>query len=54
MDESATLTPGPQFMRFLDDGRILLQRSKSTGRVFHYPRVAEPGTGSTDLDWVEV
>ncbi|MCY4393966.1 MAG: Zn-ribbon domain-containing OB-fold protein [Rhodospirillaceae bacterium] len=54
MDESATLTPGPQFMRFLDDGRILLQRSRATGRIFHYPRVAEPGTGSTDLDWVEV
>lgn len=54
MDESATLTPAPQFMKFLRDGRILLQRSKVTGRVFYYPRVAEPGTGSTDLDWVEV
>lgn len=54
MDESATLAPGTQFMRFLDDGRILLQRSKSTGRVFYYPRIAEPGTGSTDMDWVEI
>lgn len=54
MDESATLTPAPRFMRFLGDGRILLQRSKATGRVFYYPRVAEPGTGSTDLEWVEV
>ena len=54
MDESATLTPAPQFMKFLRDGRILLQRSKATGRVFYYPRVAEPGTGSTDVDWVEI
>ena len=54
MDESATLTPGPQFVRFLRDGRILLQRSKATGRIFYYPRVAEPGTGETDLEWVEV
>ena len=54
MDEAATLTPAPQFMKFLRDGRILLQRSKSTGRVFYYPRVAEPGTGETDLDWIEV
>lgn len=54
MDESATLTPAPQFMKFLRGGRILLQRSKATGRLFYYPRVAEPGTGSTELDWVEV
>ena len=31
----------------------MLQRSRATGRFFFYPRVAEPGTGSTDLDWVE-
>ena len=54
MDDSARLAPAPQFMKFLRDGRILLQRSKATGRVFYYPRVAEPGTGSTDLDWIEI
>ena len=54
MDEAAPPAPAPQFMKFLRDGRILLQRSKATGRVFHYPRIAEPGTGETDLDWVEI
>lgn len=31
----------------------MLPRSRETGRIFWYPRVAEPGTGSTDLEWVE-
>jgi uncharacterized OB-fold protein len=31
----------------------MLQRSRATGRYIFYPRVAEPGTGSTDLEWVE-
>ena len=52
-------TPAPQilperdYLRHLSDGRFMLQRSRATGRFFFYPRVAEPGTGSTDLDWVE-
>lgn len=29
----------------------MLQRSRATGRYFFYPRVMEPGTGSTDLEW---
>ena len=32
----------------------MLQRSRATGRFIFYPRVAEPGSGCTDLDWVEV
>ncbi len=31
----------------------MIQRSRSTGRYVFYPRVAAPGTGETDLDWVE-
>ncbi|MBO6719748.1 MAG: OB-fold domain-containing protein [Rhizobiaceae bacterium] len=31
----------------------MLQRSASSGRSIFYPRVAEPGTGATDLEWVE-
>lgn len=31
----------------------MLQRSRSTGRHVFYPRVAIPGTGERDLDWVE-
>ena len=35
------------------EGRFMLLRSRSSGRCFFYPRVAEPGTGNTDLEWVE-
>lgn len=45
--------PDTQFRRHLEAGRIMLQRSRETGRCFFYPRVAEPGTGSTDIEWIE-
>ncbi|WP_114955113.1 Zn-ribbon domain-containing OB-fold protein [Sphingosinicella terrae] len=45
--------PDKQFRRHLEAGRIMIQRSRETGRCFFYPRVAEPGTGSTDLEWIE-
>ena len=47
------ILPDQTFFRFLADGRFMLQRSRSSGRFFFYPRVAEPGTGDTDLEWVE-
>jgi uncharacterized OB-fold protein len=31
----------------------MIQRSRSSGRHVFYPRVAEPRTGATDLEWVE-
>ena len=37
----------------LEQGRFMLQRSRTTGRHLFYPRVAEPGTGAEDLEWVE-
>ena len=40
-----------QFLRFLDDGRFMLQRAAS-GRHYFYPRIVEPGTGE-ELEWVE-
>jgi uncharacterized OB-fold protein len=40
-----------QFQRHLDEGRFMLQRSRKSGHAFYYPRVAEPGTGDTDLEW---
>jgi uncharacterized OB-fold protein len=45
--------PEVQFAAFLEEGRFMLQRSRASGRCFFYPRVAEPGTGNTDLEWVE-
>ena len=45
---------GPQaaFQQHLKDGRFMLQHSPSTGRYVFFPRVAVPGSGETDLEWV--
>lgn len=45
--------PEAAFRAFLAEGRFMIQRSASTGAHVFYPRVAAPGTGETDLDWVE-
>src|SRR3546814_12990186 len=34
-------------------GCFLLHRARGSGADTFYPRVAEPRTGATDLDWVE-
>jgi uncharacterized protein len=51
---STTADPGPEaaYKAFLKQGRFMIQRSRSTGRHVFYPRVAVPGTGETDLEWV--
>ena len=57
MAESApapTTIPEQDYLRFLSEGRFMIQRSRSSGRYVFYPRVAEPRTGATDLEWVEV
>lgn len=51
--ETAPL-PERDYQRHLEEGRFMLQRSRSSGRFVYYPRVAEPRTGATDLEWVEV
>ncbi|MGE0253559.1 MAG: Zn-ribbon domain-containing OB-fold protein [Alphaproteobacteria bacterium] len=45
--------PERQFREQLALGRFMLQRARRSGRCFFYPRVAEPGTGDADLEWVE-
>lgn len=54
-DAAAGMPGGPeaQFRAFLKAGRFMIQRSRSTGRHVFYPRVVAPGTGETDLEWVE-
>lgn len=47
------MQPDQEFAGFVAKGRFMLQRSRSTGRYVFYPRVAVPGTGETDLEWVE-
>jgi len=48
-----SLRPDQDFDRFLAEGRFMLQRSRSSRRYVFPPRVAEPGTGARDLEWVE-
>jgi uncharacterized OB-fold protein len=45
--------PEEDFQGFLSQGRFMIQRSRASARYFFYPRVAEPVTGNTDLEWVE-
>ncbi|MBK5010906.1 hypothetical protein IAE33_002766 [Pseudomonas sp. S60] len=48
-----SLKPELDYQRFLGEGRFMLQRSRQSGGYVFYPRVAEPVTGNTDLEWVE-
>ncbi|MCY1268614.1 hypothetical protein D9M69_167230 [compost metagenome] len=50
---AAAVGPEAQYQNFLQQGRFMLQRSASTGRYVFYPRVLIPGSGETDLEWVE-
>jgi uncharacterized OB-fold protein len=45
--------PEKEFAAYLDAGRFMIQRSRSSGRHVFYPRIAEPGTGARDLEWVK-
>ena len=47
------MKPEREYFEHLAAGRFMIQRSRSTGGHVFYPRVAEPGTGATDLEWVE-
>ncbi|HEX8592441.1 MAG TPA: Zn-ribbon domain-containing OB-fold protein [Pseudomonas sp.] len=47
-----SIRPDAEFQEFLKQGQFMLQRSRSSQRCFFYPRVVEPQTGSTDLEWV--
>lgn len=47
-----SVRPDVDYQAFLKQGHFMLQRSRSSGNTFFYPRVLEPGTGSTDLEWV--
>jgi hypothetical protein len=44
--------PEAEYRAHLEAGRFMIQRSRSTGRHVFYPRVAVPGTGERDLEWV--
>lgn len=42
-----------EYLAHLEQGRFMLQHSASTGAYVFYPRAAAPGSGATDLQWVE-
>ena len=45
------IRPEQDYFAHLSEGRFMLQRSRSSGKFFFHPRVAEPVTGSRDLEW---
>ena len=45
--------PEQQFKDFLSDGKFMIQRCKSLNQFFFHPRVAFPGSGERDLEWVD-
>lgn len=49
---TASIHPESDYVKLLAEGRFMLLRDRQSGKVMFYPRVAEPGTGSTDLEWV--
>lgn len=53
MTTIGTIRPDQEYLAFLAQGRFMLQSPRSGGKPFFYPRVAEPGTGNTDLEWIE-
>ena len=55
MAENLTGTVGPEqkFKNVLSEGKFMIQRCKSLNKFFFHPRVAFPGSGERDLEWVE-
>ena len=53
MTDAVSTGPEAQWRAALADGRFLLQRAVSSGTVFFPPRLAEPGTGDDDIEWIE-
>jgi len=50
-----SLGPEQQFKKYLSEGKFMIQKSKSLNQFFFHlhPRVAFPGSGERDLEWLE-
>ena len=46
------MRPEQEYFEHVAAGRFMIQKSRSTGGHVFYPRIAEPGTGAADLEWV--
>ena len=44
--------PEADYRRHLEGGRFMLLRARASGTYVHPPRVAVPGSGEGDLQWV--
>lgn len=53
MTEPSTIGPEAEYRAHLREGRFMIQRSRTTGVHTFYPRIAIPGTGERDLEWIE-
>lgn len=49
---NAPMGPQAEYLAYLAQGRFMLQYSPSSGQHLFYPRIAVPGSGETDLEWV--
>lgn len=47
------LHPEAEWRAHLAAGRFMIQRGAASGQHVFYPRIAAPGTGDADLEWVE-
>lgn len=47
-----TIRPDEDYARFLSEGRFMLLWARRSGHYVYPPRVAEPGSGDLDLEWV--
>jgi uncharacterized OB-fold protein len=47
------MQPEKDYIEHLAQGRFMIQRSRASGQHVFYPRMAAPGSGDTDLEWVE-
>jgi uncharacterized OB-fold protein len=45
--------PDATWRAALAEGRLLLQRARTSGTVIFPPRLMEPGVGEGDLEWIE-
>lgn len=50
-DAAIEVSPRARFLEHCSRGELAYQVSRRTGTAFFYPRVIEPGTGHTDLEW---
>ena len=52
-ESARAIRPAQDYQNHLDQGRFMLLKARGSGKCFFYPRIAEPGTGDRDIEWVE-